>query len=311
MSRRFFRRAVIAAAVGVGSLGIFAVSQSRGDGQAGTAGAAPTAPSPGSAMNVTIVTKPSKSIPLSFMKAGLISDRLVNDGDHVKKGQVLLREDSEIDQQEVLRLKVEAESNSRIDAAKADEQVRKLEYERASKAPDGYSPSEIDEAQAKYTEATKSVRVSEEDKEEAKYKYGGAMADVAKMEMKSPFDGIVQEMRVDVGQMSDPQNKDGAVMLVVNDPLWVEVRGLTTLQVSTLKVGEKLQVRYKNDPNGNWQDATISYITPVADAGADRQLVRLELPNPENAAAGMNMELNWPKKLLDTAPKDEQILSFK
>ncbi len=100
------------------------------------------------------------------------------------------------------------------------------------------------------------------------------------------------------------------MLIVVNDPLWVEIRGLTTLQVSTLKLGEKLQVRYRNDPQGAWQDATISYITPVrcrrrSAAGA------IELPNPSNMSAGMNMEVNWPKKLLDTAPKDEQILSYK
>ena len=95
-----------------------------------------------------------------------------------------------------------------------------------------------------------------------------------------------------------------------NDPLYVEIRGLTTLQVSTLRVGEKLQVRYNNDPDNAWKDAEIIYITPVADAGADRQLVRLKLPNSDNRPAGLRMTLNWPDKLLKTAPKDDAMLSF-
>jgi multidrug efflux pump subunit AcrA (membrane-fusion protein) len=309
MSRKIFRRALFVAAIGGASLSLLAFADDKGDGQ--TASSTATSASPTSLSNVEIKTEPSKSIPLSFSKAGIIAQRLVNDGDHVTKGQLLLKQDTDLDEQELNRLKVEAESDSRIDAAKADEQVKKDEYERESKAPAGYSPSEIDEAEGKYTEATKGVKVAEEDKEEAKFKYAEQQVMIQKEELHSPVDGTVQQMLVDLGQMSDPQNKDGAVLVVVNDPLWVEIRGLTTLQVSTLKLGEKLQVRYKNDPQNSWQDATISYITPVADAGADRQLVRLELPNPQNLAAGMNMEVNWPKKLLDTAPKDDQILSFK
>lgn len=309
MSQRIFRRALILATIATGSVGLLAYADSQGNGQ--TASSSSSLSTPASLTNVEIKTAPSKSIPLSFPKAGVIAQRLVNDGDRVTKSQLLLKQDTDVDVQELNRLKVEAESDSRIDAAKADEKVKQLEYDRESKAPEGYSPSEIDEAQAKLTEATKSVKVAEEDKEEAKYKYAEQKVMIDKEELHSPVDGIVQEMRVDVGQMSDPQNKDGAVLIVVNDPLWVEIRGLTTLQVSTLKVGEKLSVRYKNEPQAAWQDATISYITPVADAGADRQLVRLELPNPQNLAAGMNMEVNWPQKLIDTAPKDDQVLSFK
>ena len=122
---------------------------------------------------------------------------------------------------------------------------------------------------------------------------------------------IVQKLNFNVGEMSDPQNKDGAIVVVKNDPLYVEIRGLTTMQVSTLKKDDKLQVRYLNDAPDAWKEATIDYITPVADAGADRQLVRLSLPNPDGRAAGLRMELKMTKQLQDTAPKDDGIVSFK
>ncbi len=63
-------------------------------------------------MNVTLVTKPSKSIPLSFSKAGVIAQRLVNDGDQVKKGQLLVKQDTDVDVQELNR----PEGGGRTDA---------------------------------------------------------------------------------------------------------------------------------------------------------------------------------------------------
>jgi RND family efflux transporter MFP subunit len=303
MSRTTLRRMALVTSVALlGGLTVFSNAETKSS--------TPAAAVSSGSSNVTIITKPSQSIPISFNLPGVVREKTIKDGDLVKKGQLLMKQDTDIDEKELERLKVEAESNSRIEAAKADAKVKQLEYERKSKAPEGYAASEVEESEAKLIEANKSVNVAEEDKKQAEIKFATQQVKLAKMELHSPVNGIVQNCVIDVGQMADPQNKEGVILLVVNDPLWVELRGLTTLQVSTLKLGEEMEVRYRNEPNAAWQKAKISYISPVADAGADRQLVRLELPNPSNLSAGMNMELNWPKKLLDTAPKDEQILSF-
>ncbi len=67
----------------------------------------------------------------------------------------------------------------------------------------------MNEALAKLTESIKSVKVAQEDKEEAKFKYAEQAVLIQKEELCSPVDGIIQQMLVDVGQMADPQNKDG------------------------------------------------------------------------------------------------------
>ena len=121
----------------------------------------------------------------------------------------------------------------------------------------------------------------------------------------------MEKINFNIGEMADPQNKDGAVVVVRNDPLWVEIRGLSTMQVAMLKLGDKLQVRYLNDGTDKWQEAAIDYITPVADPGADRQLVRLVLPNPDGRDAGMRMELKMTDQLLKAAPKDDGMGSFR
>src|SRR5207249_308460 len=160
-------------------------------------------------------------------------ENLIKDGDKVKAGQILMRQDTDLDQKEAERLKVEAESSSRIEAAEADKAVKQIEYDRKAQNPNAYPASEIDEAKAKLIEAEKSVKVAEEDKLQAKIKYDQQNVKLTKMELHSPIDGVVQKVNFDVGEMADPQNKDGAIVVVKNDPLYVEIRGLTTMQVST------------------------------------------------------------------------------
>lgn len=295
MSCKLLRSAAMAAALIVGSVAV-SRAQDRSMGMA--------------SIGVSVITQPSETRHLPFMSAGIIRENLVKEGDHVKAGQVLMRQDSDLDAKEAERLKVEAESSARIEAAQADKDVKQIEYDRKSQNPNAYNASEIDEAKAKLIEAEKSVKVAEEDKLQAKIKYDQQNVKLTKMELHCPIDGTVQKVNFDVGEMADPQNKDGAIVVVKNDPVYVEIRGLTTMQVSTLKVGEKLQVRYQNDNADQWKEAAINFITPVADAGADRQLVRLSLPNPEGRDAGLRMELKLPKKLQDTAPKDDALLGL-
>src|SRR5947207_2809900 len=100
--RRSFSTAAIAAALVVGSVAV-ANAQSR---------EYPT--------GVSIITQPSQTRKPSFPQAGVIKECLVKDGDKVKAGAVIMRQDTDLDQKEAERLKVEAESDARIEAARAE-----------------------------------------------------------------------------------------------------------------------------------------------------------------------------------------------
>jgi multidrug efflux pump subunit AcrA (membrane-fusion protein) len=299
MSCKLVRRAALAVVV-LGSVVGVASADSRSDF------------APGSA--VSVMTKPSEQRKLSFPQAGIIKESPVKEGDKVQAGMILLRQDTDLDQKEAERLKVDAESDAKIEAAKADKDVKQIEYDRKSQNPNAYGASEVDEAKAKLIEAEKSVKVAEEEQQQAKIKYEQQLVRLTKMEMKAPADvqgdWIVQKIVTNVGEMADPQSRDGSIQIVKNDPLYVELLGLTTKQVEQLKVGEKLPVRYLNDgPTAPWLDGEIIYIAPVSEAGSDRQIVRLKLANSEGRAAGLRMEMGPVDKLQKYAPKDD-VLSF-
>jgi hypothetical protein len=104
----------------------------------------------------------------------------------------------------------------------------------------------------------------------------------------------VQQINLGPGEMSDPQNRDGAVIVVKNDPLWIDVH-LPTSQSLKLEMGETLQVRYAD--GGEWQPAKIIFFAPKVDAASDTQHVRLEMPNKANKASGLQVLVQLPAKI--------------
>ena len=90
-----------------------------------------------------------------------------------------------------------------------------------------------------------------------------------------------------------------AIILVKNDPCNVVINILDSAQVAKIKMDEVFQVRY---PGEQWRDAKVVYIDPVAAQDAHTQQVKLELPNPEKRATGMQIEVKLPAKLVGGSP---------
>ena len=247
------------------------------------------------------LTKPSEEVHAGFSSPGVVRQAPVNDGDKVKAGQVLLKQEDSIDQKELERLQLLANSTARIEAAQANLDVKKSVLKRKTEAnKDGvtaFNEAEVEEAQNDVTLAEKQLKVSQEDQQEAKIKAETQAKKVELLSLLSPCNGIVQKIVAHVGEWADPQNKEGAIVVVNNDPLYVEVRELTTRQVAMLKHGQKLQVKYADDPAAQWQDAEIFYFDPVADPTTDQRLFKLKLPNPQGKEAGLHVVVKLPPEV--------------
>jgi len=244
---------------------------------------------------VSAITQPSEVSKRAFQDIGVISKVMVKDGDMVAQDQVLLQLDDDFDQAQVQQLKVEADSTARIEAAQAELDLRKSEFDKMMGAPTGFPPREREEARLKVIASEKQVKVSQEDHEIAKLKYQAAQVKLGKMQLKAPFAGQVQKLGYRVGEAVDPRAEGGAVVLVKIDPLWVEIKGLLTKDVALLKTGAEMDVRYQDDgADGAWLKGKIIFINPVADATSKTQMIRLELPNPQHRWAGLHMEVKMP-----------------
>jgi multidrug efflux pump subunit AcrA (membrane-fusion protein) len=243
-------------------------------------------------------TEPSKSLSMSFPSSGIIKDVAVKEGDIVKSGQILLEQDSEIEKEELSRLKLEADSLARLEYAQADLAVKIKVYERKSKADGGvFSQEEIEEAQLDKVHSEKQIDVVDLDRKDNISKAKQQQTKVEKMQLRSPIDGVVQEIRTREGEMAAPEPDKPTIIVVRNDPCYVVIPLLKTWQVARLSLGSTLDVKYPDETE--WQQAKIIYISPVAKAESDTQLIKLELPNPQNKSTGLPIQVKLPANLTD------------
>jgi len=229
------------------------------------------------------------------MDVGVLKEMLVKPGDVVTAGQLLAQEDSDLDEQDYKALKIEAESTSKIDAAKVDAESKRRQWhnkEKAHQSGGAANEEEVEEAKLDYDEAVIDIRQAEELHAEKLAELDKQARKIEKMKLLSPVDGIVEKISLQPGEVVDPNKPDGALTVVKIKPLWVDMH-LTMEQASKLKLGDKLSAAYASDPD-QWFTGTVIYFDPVVDATVDQQTVRLELANDENKPAGLQLNVRMP-----------------
>ena len=242
---------------------------------------------------VTGITAPSERLRLVVPFPGVVLERKVKSGEAVKKDQVLLQLDDRLEKGALESLNIEASSTHQIDAAIADLNLRKEQLKRKEKmlVDRAAGVSEVEEARLQVEIGAIRQKLQEQEKQTKTLERDRQALKVELMALKSPIDGQVEAIEVGPGEWADPQKPNGAVTVVKNDPLWVEIH-LPTRQSQRLEHGATLMV--KNVDQDKAQPAKIIYINPVADAASDTQLVRLEMPNPENRSSGLQVTVTLP-----------------
>jgi len=255
---------------------------------------APAAPT-----DITVggITKPSNHSKLNFPQFGQVLEMPVKEGDVVKKGDVLLRQDDRQERALLEGLRLEAESLVRVEAAEADLKIKQIQHKRLEElAKNGNAtPTELEEAWVKVVYADAQVKIARLENQKAKQEFERQRIKVEQMTLDSKIEGVatVETIDVQIGEVTDPQKP---VMTVVkNDPLWVEFF-LPTIQSSKLKVGQQLDVRYLGDAQ-QWHPAKIIYKAPVADAASDTQKLRLEMGNKSMTDTGLQVLVRLPSDI--------------
>ena len=243
-------------------------------------------------------TKPSSRKEIAFPFQGVISKVAVKEGDLVKAGQLLMAQDEVIEATRLKGLKLEADRSLVIKAKEASLANKEVELKRKTDLfnKKALAESEFLAAQLEVVLALAEVNVE---------KYQGTVkaADVElqsarldRMKLFAPTDGVVEKITLTEGEVADIDKP--SILLLDNDPLYLEVRTLPTNIVQALKKGQELDVRY---PDGQWQKAKINQIAAEADARSGTQSIRLELPNPEKRSSGLQMDVKVPTPPAQTA----------
>jgi RND family efflux transporter MFP subunit len=202
---------------------------------------------------------------VSAQISGRIKEINFDVGDHVNKGQVILR----IDERETAQAL--AGSNAQVSQAQATLQNAKANYERSKQlfGQKFISQSALDKAEADYQVARAQAAASEAAAGQASLAHGYSA-------VVAPYSGVVAARLVEVGEMVQP----GKPMMIGFDP--AEMRVVVSVpQYKLPEIGTHPKVMVEVPSLNRWIKAASTIVQPLADARTHSTQVRVYLPANE------------------------------
>ena len=239
--------------------------------------------------------EPNQTVDVRSSTEGVIEKVLVQRGDRVRTGQVLVQLESaaEISAAELAR--VRSEALGRIASAENRHEYagKKSERTRELQAQNFLSAQARDEADAERRITEADLRDARENREVATVEYRHAVDLLNRRTLRSPFNGVVMDRMLNPGDLAEAgTGRKPILKLAQIEPLRVEV-------VLPLAAYGKLQKQAKAEvmPEGlgGRYAATVTVIDSVFDTASGTFGVRLELPNAAaKLPAGIRCQVDFP-----------------
>ncbi len=243
---------------------------------------------------IRAITRPSVDTTLSFVQPGRIAAVHFKEGDLVKTGQVLVQQDDAAEQILLAQLKAQSEDTTQIRASEASLAQKKVDLQKLEKAAANNAATalEVEHAKLDVTIAQLSLELARFEHEQAGRKYHEQAVRVQNMQIKSPIDGSIEKIDVEVGESVNTTIQ--AIQVVQTDPLWIDAP-VPLAQAIDLKAGKTAQVTFGLSDKPTKLEPTsgslvipgrIIFVGAVADAASGTLRVRIEVPNKARRPAG-------------------------
>ena len=234
--------------------------------------------------------QPRMVLKLGTPVPGLLTEVLVDRGAVVKKGDVIAKLESGVEEAAAALARARADNDSTIKSSRArrDFQLRKEERAKLLQKGNNIPLSAADEAET-------AARVAESEYQEAEVNLQLARLDLARATevlkqrtIRSPINGVVVERKLGPGEYAFDQAH--LVTLSQIDPLNVEVY-VPLSQFGRIHLGNSAQVYPEV---GGEYTAIVTVVDQVFDAASGTIGIRLELPNPDYALpAGLKCQIRF------------------
>jgi len=196
-----------------------------------------------------------RKVDMSALVMGQIVNLAVKEGDHVKKGQLLLQIDrAQLAAQAQGREASLAAMRHDLDAAKSTAAQAEFDYERAKQNFQGHILAEADYQKAKSTLETSKANLAATEE-----RMNSTMADLAasrdslsKTTVTAPLEGVVTSLPIKEGEVTviGTMNNAGTQLMTVSDMGSVEaVMMVDETSVPQVKVGQKATLSIDAYPN--------------------------------------------------------------
>ncbi|HEG43837.1 MAG TPA: efflux RND transporter periplasmic adaptor subunit [Phycisphaerales bacterium] len=244
-----------------------------------------------SGIGVSAITVPSADVTLSFIQPGRVAKISVKEGDKVTPGQLLMRLDDAAELARLSQIKAQSQDTTKIEGAEAslaqkENYLKKLEW---AQKRGSVTELEVADAQLEVTIAKLSLRIAIFEHEQDKRSYQEAQIRVGNMSLKSPIDGTVEKIEVEVGESIN--GLVGTIRVVKTDPLWIDVP-MPLTKAKNLKSGQTVTVNFPGLGTAS-QKGRIIFVATAADAASATLRVRVEVPNKSSRLSGEQVTVGF------------------
>jgi RND family efflux transporter MFP subunit len=243
--------------------------------------------------------EPHSVVEVSTMVDGVMAEIVVTRGDVIKKGQVLARLDSSVEEVAVNIARARAKMRSKIDSKRARVKYLKAQQARIDELyeKEAIPIHEKQKASTEVVLALAELREARENYELAQLEKQRAEQILERRTIRSLIDGVVVDILMDAGESVENR----PIMTIAEvDPLNVEVI-LPEKMYGMVKVGTRAEV----DPlirGGGKIITSVVVVDKVIDAASNTFGVRLELENQDHAIpGGIRCDVNFLLGEEDTA----------
>jgi len=240
------------------------------------------------------VLRPSRDAVMGFQQPTKIAQILVRGGQEVASGQMLLKgDDSEEASMERMQ-KIRAESTVPVEGARAEmeQYEHEAEMQRQALARGGSSPPEVRRAELSATVKKYAFEGAVLNQTQEVLQYERMKVRVAKFRVEAPFDGIVDIIMGDIGQVVGENEK---IIRVVNiDKLWIDVGArIADPRTLNLKEGDPAWVLLDHAGTPEVRQGKVIEVAPTADMGSRSRRVRVEVENPKGPSRTIAGGPSW------------------
>lgn len=230
--------------------------------------------------NYDCVIEPFMVVKIGSPIEGIIAEVSANRGQVVKKGEILARIESSVEEQTLRMSEANAKSVVEVEIAKSRIEMLEREVERKTilvskdwnaKVVLETVENELQEANLQLDGARQRHNLSILDRDRAK-------AQLERRVIRAPMDGVILRRLIGPGEYIHSQAS--VAQLAVIQPLVVDVF-LPSELYNNLEVGQLMTV-HPAEPIGGTYEAHITVIDQVFDAASDTFGVRLEMSNIDN-----------------------------
>lgn len=239
--------------------------------------------------SIRAFTKPSADVTLSFIQPGRVVDLPLKEGQTVKKGDLVAKQDDAMEQVKLAQATSQAEDTTQVKASQASLEQKKVDLKKLEIAAQQNAATdlEVEHARLNVTIAELSLELAKFKQNLTKYDQQTAQIHVDRTQLHSPVNGRVEEVYVESGESVNALDK--VIRIVQIDPLWIDASIQTPL-ASQLKPGDKINIQFSN-PN-TLQTGHVVYVAAVADSASQTLRVRIETSNKTGRPAGEQVEIN-------------------